>query len=353
MEENSAGFLVEDALRNQFTVPDQIVTDPNPNLSNDARMLFVTAVFYVQKRFRGERPFTKEALFSAAPWLTKRKYERVVGELTKAGYLVRRQVKSSSDGRFGQCLFTFVVPKLTTIVTPIQPYLESRRVRKTPGQSRSHGNVEAEAQKCSKKESPSSDRSHVFVERENDINKTPGQSRSHVFVERGSTPLINKQTSPLVKQSLSPEGDIPSNGHDMTVIGEDTSNRKDNCSNNSEVCLFGGEQLRARKAEGKSHVLRNCTEEQAMEVFDMVAQKCSEKRFRNDQYLACRKKIDELLEGNEVYKSMFMSELKFTCFGAEMSTTVSTTPSYWLNDDFGDKVRANALATFEEYGRFA
>ena len=348
---NDVVITLDEVLNNQFVVPDQIITDPNPKLSNDARMAFITVTFNIQKRCHGNSPFTKSDLQKAMPWLSRRKYERVLKELEECGYVERTQFKAEG-GKFGCVEMKFLVPKIKSQVAPMQPYLESLSYNKTPGQSRSHENVYTEPENGQKIKNP---RSAPLTRKRVHGNQEEENPRSTPLTRFGGTdassPITNK-LSPFNNNSSVSEGDSIAYVRDTNVIDNSPSDKRE-LSPSDGVCSLGGgrqeskrERIAREVEEGRSYVLKNSTEEQVQKAFDIAQKLCSPKH-QPQQYMLSRKKIDELLEGDEEYQTAFMLQLKELALDRKNS---SKWVSYWFKEDFGDYARAQAKKVIEVYG---
>ena len=106
---------------------------------------------------------------------------------------------------------------------------------------------------------------------------------------------------------------------------------------------------REKVLHGREHNLRNCTESECRDIFDLIASRCEPELYPDDQYAMARPMIDELARGDAVYKDALMHNLKWICANAKWR--VKKHPTYWLRD-YGPKLREMAEKTARTWNEF-
>ena len=322
----------------QFVVPKQLVLDQG--IGSLEKQIVLAAVFCRQHFVE---TVDKGILFKLVPELSDYKYRKAITRLIDAGYV---SVESHRDGggRFSGTRLSFRMPSKRPLINPICIYTNSKSSSETAGRNQSEKTLTRYAEERLKSGNRRSEPESKNLHPVDGSVENPRSEPECNFLSAGVGAPLNKQTLPIYDDLSGPEGVFPYDGRVTTVIEGSPSEEED--SNPSDgVCLFRGSQrelLERRKSEGREHVLENCTEEQVREVFDMVASRCWEKRFGKDQYLACRKRIDELFEGDGEYKRTFVETVRTFCYGGGSEVHRSKTPSFWLYDDFGDAARSQA-----------
>lgn len=114
------------------------------------------------------------------------------------------------------------------------------------------------------------------------------------------------------------------------------------------------EKLRQALESSDGYELRNCTMEQAVEVYEEVCKGCTELLHYDDQLQICLPKIDAMLEtikGAHVieplatnWRGQVMDSIRFVAGNYKPKRY----PSYWL-EDYGPTVLRHAKVNFEFY----
>ena len=254
---------------------------------------------------------------------------KAIDELKRAGYLAIERVRDSAGRLTNRSIWT-----LTPNANGLQGELanmsaEQSRRRYLEITSRTHRSPKYDIREQA-----------VGIHAEN--HETPGQSLNPIYANRSCAETQNPRSIPKSDiPHLAPfnynVNDIPVNPfnpegfHPVHVESFDNERRKDNDGNGVNVeVLVGGRRgkLSKKLKEVEGYVPRNCTMEQAVEVYEIIRSACSEKRFYDDQLALTLPMIDRLFDGNERWKAQVPLSVRFYAgnfFGRKL-------PSYWLKD---------------------